>query len=87
MPPFADFPLPRLYHSVQFMYKLWFSLHFKYNRTVNVLFAIFQIFINQRSSYIFLMVFRSQAGMVFLHFTGNNGKQIIVALYKMQVLN
>lgn len=33
LPPFADFPLPRLYHSIQcmkFMYKLWFSLHFKY---------------------------------------------------------
>lgn len=35
------------------------------NSECSVLFAVFQIFINQRNSYIFLMVFGSQAGLVF----------------------
>lgn len=45
-----------------------FSLHFKYwteQWMFYFIFSIFQIFINQRSSYIFLMVFKSQAGMFF----------------------
>lgn len=38
------------------------------NSGCSILFAIFQIFINQRNSYMFLMVFRSQAVLVFLFY-------------------